>query len=273
MIVSLALFGLVFGSFANVVIWRFPRGESLSSPGSHCPVCETAIRWYDNIPVVSWILLRARCRRCGSRISARYPSVELLSGLLWVFAGILFGASWRTLFAAFFFYMLMILTFIDLDTMRLPNRLVGITGAVGLAGVAYSQVVGAPLMPLLDGPSGSVAGMPAVWAVLGFLSASGVALLIAAVYARVRHTAGFGMGDVKLLAVIGVFLGPYALLTLFLGSAAGAVYGIAVARAPGGSLRSKFPFGPFLAGAALLVTALGPTLWYWYLGLLGIGKL
>jgi leader peptidase (prepilin peptidase) / N-methyltransferase len=92
-LVALFLSGLVFGSFGNVVIWRFPRGESLSHPGSHCPACETPIRWHDNVPLLSWLLLRARCRSCGSPIPPRYPVVELLGGLLWLAAGWRFGLT------------------------------------------------------------------------------------------------------------------------------------------------------------------------------------
>ncbi|MRR35468.1 prepilin peptidase, partial [bacterium] len=123
------VFGLVFGSFANVVIWRFPRGESLSAPASHCPLCERPIRWRDNIPVVSWVILRARCRDCGTPIHWRYPAVELLTALLWVLAVLKFGATPRAVMTACVFYLLVILAFIDLDVRRLPNPIVALLAA------------------------------------------------------------------------------------------------------------------------------------------------
>src|SRR5665648_820200 len=104
LVLSAGLFGVLFGSFANVVIWRFPRGESVSTPGSHCPSCDTPIAWYDNIPIVSWLVLRARCRSCGAPISARYSIVEALSGGLWALAAAQWGLSWATLFGIIFFY-------------------------------------------------------------------------------------------------------------------------------------------------------------------------
>jgi len=256
----------VFGSFANVVIWRFPRGESLSHPGSHCPKCETPIVWYDNIPVLSWILLRGRCRACGEPISFRYPAVEILSAALWLLAGLLFGLSGQTVAAICFFYLLMILAFIDTDTMRIPNPLVAALFGLGLVGAILGQVLRLPVVPLVP-PGPGLLGMPVVQSLVGALVSAGVALAIAGAYALVRKTRGFGMGDVKLLGAIGVFLGLYGLLALFLGSVAGAIYGIAVGRGEEGAMRRRFPFGPFLAAAAVLVTAVGPALWGWYVGL------
>ena len=145
---AVGLFGLLFGSFANVVIWRLPRGESLSTPGSHCPSCETAIGWRDNVPVLSWVMLRGRCRSCAAPISARYPLVELTSGVLWLAMWAVFGPSLALGFAIAFVYLLMILSFIDLDTMRLPNQLVALLAVIGVAGVVVAQITG-----VLGGPA------------------------------------------------------------------------------------------------------------------------
>ena len=262
------LLGLAFGSFANVVIWRFPRGESLSSPPSHCPVCDTPIRWYDNVPVVSWLALRGRCRSCATRISPRYPTVELLGGVLWLAAALEFGVSARAVAAAVFFYLLLILAFIDLDTMRLPNAIVGLLAAIGLAGSLVAQFSGTSLVPLLD--LGGWLAAPLVGSIVGALVSGGLALAIAAAYSAVRKASGFGMGDVKLLLAIGVFLGPYGIMVLFLGSLAGAFVGIALASRKGGSLTMRYPFGPFLAAAAVVVALVGPSVWSWYLGLAGV---
>jgi leader peptidase (prepilin peptidase) / N-methyltransferase len=145
---SARVFGLLLGSFANVVIWRFPRGESLNTPGSHCPACDAPVRWYDNIPVISWVLLRARCRSCGEPIASRYPAVELLSGLLWLAAAITYGAGVQAVIAGFFFWTLLILTFIDLDTMRLPNPIVAALAVFGLLGATVSQLISVAWVPL-----------------------------------------------------------------------------------------------------------------------------
>ena len=265
---ALFLFGLALGSFANVVIWRFPRGESLSHPGSHCPTCAAPISWRDNIPVLSWLLLHGRCRSCDAPIPIRYPVVELLSAALWVLAGVLFGTSLQTVIGVFFFYLLLILSFIDLDLRRLPNGLVGLLFGVGVVGVMVSQLTRFAALPLLPMGSGLL-GEPVVFAGLGALSASGVMLAIALGYERLRHVQGLGMGDIKLLAVMGLYLGPYALLALFLATILGAVYGVVSARIRGVSLgEGTMPFGPFLAAASIVIAAIGPGVWSWYLSLL-----
>ncbi len=267
MYITLALFGLLFGSFANVVIWRFPRGESLSYPGSHCPVCEAPISWYDNVPVASWIALRGRCRSCDAPISARYPAVELMSSVLWVVAGVLFGMSFKTAFAVFFFYLLLILSFIDLDLRRLPNALLGLMSVVGLVGILFSQLTRLQALPLLATGQGLL-GEPAVSAALGAAAAAGVMLLIALGYERYRHTQGLGMGDIKLLAVMGLYLGLFALMALFLGTLLGAAWGLLAARARRTSLRQAMPFGPFLALGSFATVLFGPAVWNWYITLL-----
>jgi len=257
------LFGLLFGSFANVVIWRLPRGESLSSPGSRCPACETPIAWYDNVPVLSWLALRGRCRSCGTRISPRYPLVELLSGGLWLAMWYLYGPTLALPFAICFAYLLMILAFIDLDTMRLPNALVGLLAIVGAFGVVVSEVTGDPTVPLLHG--GGALESAWAFAAAGLLVGGAVPLALSAAYAALRGRQGMGMGDVKLLGTMGIFLGLYVLIALLLGSMAGALSALLPRE---GGVRRKIPFGPFLAFGGVLCLALGPQLWAWYAQLL-----
>jgi leader peptidase (prepilin peptidase)/N-methyltransferase len=268
-LISLFLFGLVFGSFGNVVIWRLPRGENLSHPGSHCPKCDTPIHWYDNVPVVSWLLLRGRCRSCANPISPRYPLVELLSGFLWLGAGLRFGFTWSALVAVVFFYVLQLLAFIDWDTMRLPNSLVLTLFVVGAVGAVASQVLGVPAVPLLTS-SAPWLSQPLIAALVGAVAASGLMLATSAIYSAVRGGQGYGMGDIKLLAVIGLYVGLYSLMTMFFATLIGAVYGAVSARRAGEGGRHKFPFGPFIALAAVGVTFFGPALWAWYSGLAGI---
>jgi len=250
------------------VIWRLPRGENLSHPGSHCPQCGVGILWYDNVPVVSWILLRRRCRACGMVIPWRYPAVELLSAALWLAAGLIFGMTAQAAMAVFFFYLLLILSFIDLDLRRLPNSLVVLLILVGCAGVLVSQLSAIEALPLLGGNAHGIWGQPVISALLGAVAAAGFILLIAVGYQRIRNKPGLGMGDVKLLVAIGLYLGLYALLALFVATVLGSVYSIVSARGRRADLREvAIPFGPFLAVASVMVTAFGPQVWSWYLGL------
>jgi leader peptidase (prepilin peptidase)/N-methyltransferase len=268
-LVSAFLFGLVFGSFGNVVIWRLPRGESLSTPASHCPRCDTPIQWHDNIPVLSWFLLGGRCRSCGAPISARYPLVELASGVLWVLAAWRFGLSWGAPFAILLFYVLLLLAFIDWDTMRLPNSLVLLLFLIGVLGVAVSQVVGLRVVPLL--PSGTgFWSQPAYSALLGAVLPSALTLAISLAYSAIRGGQGYGTGDVKLIVTLGLYLGLYSLMTLFFATVIGAVYGVVSASRAGEGGRHRFPFGPFIALAAVLVTLVGPQIWSVYEGLLHV---
>ena len=265
-VMSLGLFGLLFGSLANVVIWRVPRGESIVAPGSHCPSCGHAIRWYDNIPVLSWLILGARCRDCGSRIPIRYPAVELLSGVLWLIAALLWGMSIRTIFGVALFYMLMILTFIDLDHLRLPNPVVASLAGVGILGVALAKLAQVDAVPILLGRG--LMSDPLLYAAAGIAFGGGTSALMAGVYALVRRSAGLGMGDIKLLSVLGLFFGPYVLMVLFVGSILGAVVGVimTIGRRESGEA-ARVPFGPFLAAGGVVVAAWGPAIWTWYLQL------
>jgi len=268
---SMALFGLLFGSLANVLIWRFPRGESVISPGSHCPNCDTLIRWYDNIPLLFWIALRGRCRDCGTGISTRYPFVELLSSVLWFVAAIRFGPTAQSLLCAGFFYGLLVLTFIDLDSFRLPNAIVGTLAAGGALGSIVSQATGVELVPLLSiGGAGWLSqplGIAAVGAVLG----AGLSGAIATLYSRVRGRTGLGMGDVKLLGAMGLFLGPYVVLALLAGSVIGTVGGLAdAAHKDESTATHRIPFGPYLALGGVFSVVAGPAVWAWYLSVLGL---
>lgn len=288
----LTTFGLLFGSFANVVIWRFPRGESLSFPASHCPVCETPILRRDNVPVVSWLLLKGRCRACGVEISPRYPVVECMSGLLWLAAGLRFGITIQTGFAVAFFFLLLILTWIDIDTMRLPNPIVGLLALIALAGALLAQLTRIPAVPLLA-DSVPMAAAPLAASLIGAVACAGPALILSLVMGSLLKRPALGMGDVKLLGVMGMFLGLYGLLGFFVGSLIGVIYGVSAARgrtgqvdgaaatsvgedaakrddAEGREPGQPFPFGPSLAAGAVTVTLVGPQVWGWYQSLFGL---
>jgi leader peptidase (prepilin peptidase)/N-methyltransferase len=268
----LGLFGLLFGSFANVLIWRVPRGESVVSPGSHCPACDHAIRWYDNIPVLSWLLLHARCRDCGEPIAWRYPLVEVASGALWVIAGLRYGVSGQTAAAIVLFYLLLVLSFIDIDTYRLPNPLVGLLAVSGLVASVASQVSGVSLVPLVGTASEGLLSNPLVASLAGGAIGAGLAAGIAGLYGAVRGRSGLGAGDVKLLGAMGLFTGPYVLFALFAGSLVGAIFGLASGKRSGQPVATRrIPFGPFLAAGCVLAVLIGPMAWQAYLRLLGAG--
>lgn len=247
-----ALLGLVVGSFLNVVIWRVPRGESISRPPSHCPECDTPIAPYDNVPVVSWVVLRGRCRRCGTRISARYPLVELASAGLWVGMALRFG--WSAELPAYLVLAsaLLALSLIDLDTFLLPNRIVyplTVTLVVLLGVAALVDDTGADL----------------VRALLGGLSAFAFFLVVHLIAPR-----GMGFGDVKLSFSLGVALGWLSwgsvFLGLFLGFLLGAVIGVALIATRVRTRRDHVPFGPFLAAGTVLAVWFGQGLLDLYRG-------
>jgi leader peptidase (prepilin peptidase)/N-methyltransferase len=265
----MTLFGLLFGSFANVVIWRVPRGESIVSPGSHCPTCDTPVAWYDNVPIVSWLVLRGRCRHCHEPIALRYPLVEAASGALFLLAALVWGAGVRALFGAALFWFLLVLSLIDLEHMRLPNPLVGALAVVGLLGALLSEIGGAHVVPLTADGGSALAAHPLALSLVGVLLGGGLPAMIALAYSAIRGRSGFGMGDVKLLGVLGIFLGPYVLLTFFVASLVGAVGGAIIGRGHDLSGR-RIPFGPWLAAGAVITAIAGPALVSGYLGLVGI---
>src|SRR4051794_32155705 len=206
-----AVIGLVIGSFLNVVIWRVPRDESLVRPGSHCPACGHPVRPRDNVPVVSWLLLRGRCRDCGARISARYPLVELLTGAVWAALTLRIGADSALPAYLYLGALGVALALIDLDVRRLPDVLVLPSYVVGLALLAIPAVVH-------DDPGAYVR------AVLGMAAMFGAFFLLVVAYPK-----GMGFGDVKLAGVLGMYLGflSWGVLVVggFLGFALGAVVG------------------------------------------------
>jgi leader peptidase (prepilin peptidase)/N-methyltransferase len=261
-LVSLVVFGLIFGSFANVVIWRLPRGESVVSPGSHCPSCAGPIRPYDNIPVISWLVLRGRCRDCGEPIHWRYPLVEALSAAAWLSAGLAFGMHPRALVALVLFYLLLILAFIDLDVMRLPNALVAAIAAVGFGAAAVAQLTGVRLAPLTQVSGAGPLAQPLLAAVAGSVLGGGFIAVLNWGYTAMRGRKGFGMGDVKLAAASGAYLGPYVLLALMFGSLFAVIGGLALTAGEGAEPRAqrRFPFGPFLAFGIVTAAVTGPAL-------------
>jgi leader peptidase (prepilin peptidase)/N-methyltransferase len=253
----LFIFGAVIGSFLNVLIYRVPRGRSIVRPPSTCPTCGTRIRPRDNVPILAYLLLRGRCRDCGERISPRYPAVELLSGALALLVYWRFGFGWEFGTVILLAYVLVVLSFIDLDMRILPDR-------ITLPGIAVGLVL-APLTGLTTLPS----------SLTGVAVGGGALFLIGLIGDAVFRKESMGGGDVKLAAMLGAFLGWRAVIVaLFVAFLAGAVAGIgqmAMRRPPreadGEQWDHTLPFGPFIALGGLLAALWGETLIAWYQGL------
>ena len=270
------IFGLLIGSFLNVVIYRLPLGESIVLPSSHCPACSAAIRWYDNIPVVSYTLLLGRCRSCRARISPIYPAVELLVACLYVLLFIIHRdqistGSWLPLLADIVFVSLIVpLVFIDLRYKLLPNAIT----YPGLALLLMLRALAPDPWILFHTPNlFGIAGAP-IWARSFFSSLLGAAVgggslwLVREVYYRLRHVEGMGLGDVKMMLMVGAFLGwQLTLVTIFIGSLLGSLIGILLILLRGGSMKMQIPFGVFLGPAAIIALLVGQPLIAWYVGM------
>lgn len=250
--------GLLIGSFLNVVIWRVPRGESVVSPPSHCPGCDKPIASRDNIPVISWLLLRGKCRNCSMGISARYPGVELLTGVVFALVAWRIGFSWELPAYLYFAGIGVALAFIDYDTHRLPNVL-----------TLPSYLVGGALLLLPAALDGRWADYGRAW--LCALILFGFYFLLAMVY-----PSGMGFGDVKLAGIIGLYLGWLGwgelVVGAFLGFLLGGVVGLALMASGRAGRKSQIPFGPFMLVGALIAILFGQAISDWYVGLLGVGS-
>ena len=247
-LILLGLFGLAVGSFLNVCIHRLPRRESLNWPASHCTACGRPLAWYENVPVAAWLVLRGRCRTCRERISVMYPIVELVTGAAFVAGYVIYGPT-PLLAARLLFACAMIVLFaIDLRHQILPN-------VITLPGIVIGFVLSVAL------PPGWLASL------IGLLAGGGILFAIGESYYRLRGIEGLGMGDVKMLAMIGAFLGwQLMLVTLVLASFAGSLVGVALIVSGRGGMKLALPFGTFLAVGALVAAVAGEPLLAWYLG-------
>jgi leader peptidase (prepilin peptidase)/N-methyltransferase len=222
--------GLLIGSFLNVVAYRLPRGESLLWPASHCPSCEQAIKPYDNVPVVSWLLLRGKCRGCGVKISARYPAIELLTALVFGAIVLLNGFDKQLIWELPFAAMLIAVAGIDLEHRIIPNKVL-------LPAAVFGAAAAAALRP----------------DALPELAIAGAGAFAAFLLTAIAYPAGMGMGDVKLAGVMGLYLGTAVIPALFVAFLAGTLVGLAVIARHGSAGRKKgVPFGPFLAAGGLV---------------------
>ncbi len=249
---AFGLFGLAFGSFLTVVVHRLPRGLSVVAPRSACPGCGTEIRSRDNVPVVSYVLLRGRCRGCDVHISGEYPATEAVTGALFVAAALTFRGTWQAAIVALFFAVLLAAALIDARHRIIPNRL------------TYPAIAGLGVLIVVAWATG--ASLSPVGALLGLLALGGGCLAVVLISPR-----GMGMGDVKLAALIGLVLGSlglrYVAVAAALSVLAGGVGGM-VALLAGRSRKDAIPFGPFLSGGAMVAAVVAPQVASWY-GALG----
>ena len=245
-LIMLTLVGLCVGSFCNVLIYRIPKGEEFVKTPSHCMNCGHTLAWYENIPVISWLLQHGKCRACGVKLSAQYPVVEAMNGAMWLLTGLLYRGDWLTVgLYCLLFSMLLVLTVIDWRTFTIPN---GINLVIFLLGVVR-------LITDLDN-----------WVsyLIGLVSVSVVFLLMH----LATHGNGLGMGDVKLVGAAGLLLGwPKMLLAVLVGSVSGAIiHSVRMKKGAG----HKLAFGPYLAAGIWLAALVGPPLISAYLGLFGL---
>jgi leader peptidase (prepilin peptidase) / N-methyltransferase len=246
------LFGLLIGSFLNVCVYRMPRDLSVVRPRSFCPSCERTIAWYDNIPLVSYVLLRARCRWCGAHISVRYPIVEALTGVLFAWMVYAHGATGAGAKGCLFAALMVGLIFSDLEERILPDEFT-LGGTVAGVILAFWVPLDRGLISLFLPYSWSPRVVSVVEAAAGAILTSAMVWAIGAVYEKVRKREGLGLGDVKMIAMAGAFLGlEGALLTLMIGSILGSVVGLVFIRLAGKDPATyELPFGSFLGAAAL----------------------
>jgi len=268
--VAIALvFGLVIGSFLNVVIIRLPQGISVVTPRSRCPQCKRLIPWYENIPVLSYVFLRGRCRGCARRISARYPFIEALSGLVSVLVYFKFGLSveWGIFLA--FSTALIALAFIDLDHRILPDAITlnGIwVGMLSSIYLAQPNALASRLLRLIGIEATNPRIAALIASIVGAIVGGGLLWGVAEAYLRLRGIEGMGFGDVKMMAMVGAFLGaPLALLTIMIGSLLGSVIGLLFISFAGKTREYELPFGTFLAAAGILTVLYGEDLVRWYI--------
>jgi len=258
------LVGLAFGSFLNVCISRLPRHESVVTPRSRCPECLTPILNRDNIPLLSWALLRGRCRSCGARIPARYPLVEAATAALFLLCYLEFGLTLRGVYAVVLCWLLLGLAATDAETLLLPDALT-LPGLI--LGVIYSGIV------VVDGSLASFQWRTAAESLLWAACAFALILLIRGLYWLVRQREGMGLGDAKLLAMIAAWLGPTkTLLVLFLAVICAAAYSVALisrrrtenSKSRGNARATRIPLGSFLGAAGILAVFEGSSILTWY---------
>ena len=245
------VFGLCIGSFLNVCIYRLPESKSIVHPRSMCPQCGALIRFYDNFPILSYLLLRGKCRHCKTPISFRYPVVELLSGLFAVGVLIKYGLSLEAVVYYIFIATLLVITFIDIDHQIIPD------------------MITLPGIPICFVASFALPQITYIESIMGILIGGGSLFMVAWLYHLLTKKEGMGGGDIKLLGMMGAIIGwKGVLFTIFVASAVGTVSGMLIMLKTRKSMKLAVPFGPFLAIGCIAYIFFGPQLIVWYINLL-----
>ena len=248
-VILIFILGLIVGSFSNVCIYRIPRNESMIYPASHCPKCRSSIKPIDNIPLLSYILLKGRCRNCGSRIPIQYPVVEFLTGIIYIFIFLIYGLTLQSLIYIILASAVIIIAFIDLNEQVIPE-VISLPGMV--IGLILSFFV--PYISFINSALGIVIG-------------GGIILVIRLAGSLIFKKESMGIGDIELAAMIGAFLGwRYIIISLFLGFFLGALAGILLVLSKIKSREDMIPFGPFIALGSFITFLWGEKIIFWYMG-------
>lgn len=248
-VILIFILGLIVGSFNNVCIYRIPRNESIIYPASHCPKCRTTIKPIDNIPLLSYILLKGRCRNCGGKISIQYPVVEFVTGIIYISIFLIYGLILKSLIYIILASALVIIAFIDLNEQIVPD-------VISLPGIGVGLILSflVPYISFID-------------SVLGVLVGGGIILIIGLTGSVIFKRDAMGGGDVKLAAMIGAFIGwRYTVISLFLGFFLGALAGIFLVFSKIKSREDMVPFGPFIVLGSLITLLYGERILVWYIG-------
>jgi leader peptidase (prepilin peptidase)/N-methyltransferase len=249
--ITVFILGSIVGSFLNVCIYRMPRNLSIISPSSRCRSCNTPIKAYDNIPILSYLLLGGRCRICTAKISFRYPLVEFLNASLYALLLWRFGLAWHTLIYGILCSALIVITLVDLDFQIIPD-------VITLPGIVIAFIAGSFLMP---DPFMRYSRLGFLASLIGFLAGGGLYYAIA-----ILSKGGMGGGDIKMMAMVGALMGwKSVILTTFLGSLTGAIVGIFLMIFKGKGRKTRIPFGPFLALGVLITLFFGQEIFHWYI--------
>ena len=255
-------FGAIFGSFLNVVIYRLPRRESLLFPASHCPQCGEKIHWFDNIPLLSFLILRGKCRSCKTAIPARYLAVETLTAILFALFYHIYGFSYEFLFYLTLSVLLLTVTFTDLEKGKIPNSVI-LIGAI--TGLCMSLI----FWPVCVPPSWTGRPLNFINSLIAFLAGGGIMTFWAVTGKLLFKKESLGAGDIKLVAMTGVFLGlQNTLLALFLSFLLASIAGISMILIKKAHMDSRLPFAPFLASGALISVVYGNQICTWYFNIM-----
>jgi leader peptidase (prepilin peptidase) / N-methyltransferase len=270
-LVLYTLLGLIIGSFLNVCIYRIPLKKSIAFPGSACPDCGAAIRPWDNIPVLSYLILRGKCRGCHNPISMQYPLVELLSGTIFYFCAQTWEFASPTYVNTLFLCIILVLVFTDFhhrilpNVLTLPGTLIGILLSPFQMRDVYQGILEVKVASLLNLANASLA-LPWIGSILGAIFGCGSLFLVGYFFEKIRKKQGLGMGDVKMMAMVGAFLGyRLTLLTIFAGSLVGSILGIVLILLGKSNLQTKLAFGVFLGIGAAFSLFWGLPFLHWYL--------